>query len=107
SVAIASFVAHVEVTQVFANPHRDTIDADYLFPLPAGATVDDIVLEVGGRRIQDGALVIAQARKGTSVFTRRTAGLEPGAAIRVRIRYVEPLLSENGVHLLSFPMVAG
>ena len=48
---IGGFVARVTVKQVFENPTDRKIEAVYVFPLPQDAAVDDMVMQVGQRRI--------------------------------------------------------
>ena len=46
---ISGFLARVTVTQEFANPFKDKIEAVYTFPLPQNAAVDDMTMLVGSR----------------------------------------------------------
>ena len=48
---IAGFVGRVTVKQTFHNPTDRKIEAIYIFPLPQDAAVDDMVMQVGDRRV--------------------------------------------------------
>src|SRR5262249_53286442 len=113
----------VEVEQLFGNPFSEPIEAVYVFPLPDGAAVDDMLIQVGERRIhglirlrEEARRIYKQARdaghaaalleqQGPNIFTQSVANIEPGGTIRVRIRYVERLRYESGGYTVNFPMV--
>ena len=50
SLAVSGPLVHGAVTQEFTNPTDAALDAVYVFPLPEGAAVDGVELEVDGRR---------------------------------------------------------
>src|SRR2546425_12618273 len=45
--AVSGFLAHVTVTQLFANPASEKIESVYTFPLPENAAVDDMTIRIG------------------------------------------------------------
>ncbi|MBI5365942.1 MAG: hypothetical protein HZA54_02800, partial [Planctomycetes bacterium] len=49
---VSAYVGAVEVTQQFANPFDEAIEAVYVFPLPTDAAVHDFILTIGERRIR-------------------------------------------------------
>src|SRR5512142_933307 len=49
---ISGFIARVVVTQEFANPSSEKIEAVYTFPLPQDAAVDGMTMEIGTRTIR-------------------------------------------------------
>lgn len=122
---ISGFVARVNVTQTFNNPHAFRIEAVYAFPLSPEAAVDDMTMTIGDRVIRgvikpsDEARKIYEAAKAAghvaglldqerpNIFTQSLANIEPGAKIEIRISYVETLDWEEGVHRFDFPMVVG
>jgi Ca-activated chloride channel family protein len=124
-IGIAGFLADVEIQQTFVNPYQRKIDAVYLFPLPTGAAVNQMVIEVGGRTIRgeiqrraeaqrryekarrDGHVAALLTQERPNLFTQTVANLEPGGEVVVRLRYVQPLDYEAGSYELVFPMVAG
>ena len=122
---IAGFVARVRVTQTFTNPFPDPIEAVYTFPLSARAAVDamwirtenrtirgEIKRREEARRIYDAARQRGQLaglldQERPNIFTQSLANLMPGAAVEVRIEYVEPLSYHDGAFDFSFPTVVG
>ena len=49
---IAGNVSRVEVTQTFANPLTEPLEAVYVFPLPDEAAVDEMKIKIGDRTNQ-------------------------------------------------------
>jgi Ca-activated chloride channel family protein len=122
---VAGFLADVEVRQTFANPYDKKIDAVYRFPLPTGAAVNEMEIDVGARVIHghidrraeakrkyeeargEGHVAALLTQERPNLFTQSVANLEPGAEVVVRLRYVQALAYEAGGYELVFPMVAG
>ncbi|HVH05419.1 MAG TPA: VIT domain-containing protein, partial [Myxococcota bacterium] len=120
---IAGIVARATVTQTFRNPTDRWLEAVYVFPLPEGAAVDHLTLEVGERVLEgqirereeakreyrearaDGkaASLLEQARP--DVFTISVANLAPGAEARVRIELQDTVQVDASGYRLRFPMV--
>jgi len=50
SLSISGPIVRGRVVQTFTNPTAATLEAEYVFPLPEGAAVDGLMLEVGDRR---------------------------------------------------------
>jgi Ca-activated chloride channel family protein len=125
SVEVAGFVARVSVTQRFANPFPDPIEAVYTFPLSERAAVDAMTLRSGDRTIRgeiktreaaraayeearkEGKTAALLDEERPNVFTQSVANLMPGSAITVHIEYVETLPYEDGRFAFSFPTVVG
>jgi len=55
-VRIAGAMARTEIEETFANDSSDDLEGIYRFPVPAGALVDRLALEVDGK-LEDGAFV--------------------------------------------------
>ncbi len=55
-VRIAGAMARTEIEETFANDSDDDLEGIYRFPVPAGALVDRLALEVDGK-LEDGAFV--------------------------------------------------
>jgi Ca-activated chloride channel family protein len=122
---VSGFVARVVVTQRFRNPFPEPIEAVYTFPLSERGAVDAMTMTTGVRVIEgeihrrEEARKIYEAAKAAgqvtalldeerpNVFTQSVANLLPGAAIDVRIEYVEPLAFTAGTFELSVPTVVG
>ncbi len=118
-------VAVVDVRQRFSNPFEAPIDATYLFPLPPEAAVQEMSMTCGGRRIEGEILRRAEARARyeqaaaegrkaalleqhrPDLFQQSVASLCPGEVITVELRYLDPLVVEDGHTTLSFPTTVG
>jgi len=124
-VEITGFLARVHVTQEFENTAGDTIEAVYVFPLPAMAAVDDMAIHAGARTIagvikkreearaiydaarQQGKLAALLDQERPNIFTQSVANIKPGEKVKVEISYVERLGYEEGTYTFNFPMVVG
>jgi Ca-activated chloride channel homolog len=122
---ITGFVADVEVRQVFSNPFSKPIEAVYLFPLPDNAAVDDMVMQVGDRRIVGEIHKRAEARQiyerakdngqtaalldqeRPNLFTQHVANILPGERIDITIHFVQTLQYQDEGYEWAFPMVVG
>ena len=116
-------LARVTVTQEFDNPFQEAIEAEYTFPLPADAAVDDMTMLVGGRTIRgvvksrdEARKTFEQARNSghtaslldqerPNVFRQSVTNIPPGAKVNIEISYVETVPFEEGQYSFTFPMV--
>jgi len=122
---IVGMVARVRVRQTFHNPLPDKIDAVYVFPLPQDAAVDDMVMQVGDRRIvgqikpRDEARAIYERARAAghvaslldqerpNIFTQSVANIARGAQVVIDIRYVETVPYADGEFEFAVPTVVG
>lgn len=122
---ISGFLAQVEVKQHFHNPHKDKIEAVYVFPLPENSAVNEMIMVVGQRNIygeihkrMEARRIYEQARavgkrtalleqERPNIFTQSVANIQPGEEIVITIRYVQTLKYDRGVYRYVFPMVVG
>ena len=81
SVAVAGFVARVSVTQRFANPFPEPIEAVYTFPLSERAAVDAMTLRSGDRMIR-GEIKRARSRARAPTKRRARRGRPPRSSTR-------------------------
>lgn len=121
-VEITGLTARAEVTQVFVNHGSEWAEAVYRFPLPDGAAVDRMRIEVGGR-ILEGEIREKQSarrtyqearRKGQTAtlveqqrpnqFETRLANIAPGEEIRITIGFLSQVQYRDGEFSFSFPM---
>jgi Ca-activated chloride channel homolog len=120
---ISGPLARVTVTQEFENPFQQVIEADYTFPLPSDAAIDDMTMHVGGRTIRgvvksrdDARRTFEQARNSgrtaslldqerPNIFRQSVTNIPPGAKVSVEIAYVETVPFEEGQYSFAFPMV--
>jgi Ca-activated chloride channel family protein len=114
-------VTRVEVTQTFANPYEDTIEAVYVFPLPHEAAVSDMTMRLGERVIKgvidrraearriyeearrQGKVAALLEQERPNIFTQSVANILPGNEVEITLTYVETLDYENGTYELAFP----
>jgi Ca-activated chloride channel family protein len=122
---VVGTVAETSVTQIFANPFDEPIEAVYMFPLHERAAVDDYWLTIGERSIrgkmqtreqaretyeqakQDGRTAGLLEQQRPNVFTQHVANILPGESIEVSMHVVQPLEQEHGVFSLVLPTVVG
>ncbi|MGC9505175.1 VIT domain-containing protein [Baaleninema sp.] len=122
---ISGNLARVEVEQQFENPLSETLEAVYVFPLPADAAVDEMELQIGDRivrgRIQKRedarntyrdaqrrgrtASLLEQERE--NIFTYSIANIPPGESVRVRLQYSNCLKFDGGDYEFVLPTTIG
>ena len=114
-------VARTIVTQRFRNPLDQWLEAVYVFPLPAGAAVDDVEILLGDRHlrgeIREKAAARREFRKAASegqvatlverirpgLFRNAVANVPPRAEIVVRLSYQQTLGFDGRRWQLRFP----
>lgn len=122
---LTGYVAEVEVTQTYTNPHEKPIEAVYVFPLPENSAVNALRMVIGKRVIEGEIQERGRARRTyetardsghtaalleqerPNVFTQSVANLAPGEKIDVVVRYVQDLSYDDGRYEFVFPMVVG
>lgn len=122
---ISGYIGTVGVTQVFANPFPETIEAVYVFPMPENAAINGFVMKIGDRRIRGMIKERGEARQAyeqaraqghraalleqerPNVFTQSVANIESGKTIEVEIAYFQTLNLVDGELEFVFPMVVG
>ncbi|MCY4487175.1 MAG: VIT and VWA domain-containing protein [Deltaproteobacteria bacterium] len=123
--AITGYVGTVDVTQQFANPFDEKIEAVYMFPLPEKAAVSEFVMTIGERRIrgilrekEEAEAIYREARAQgyqaslltqhrPNIFEQKVANIEPGKRIDVNIRYFHSLAYRDGWYTFVLPTVVG
>jgi len=115
NVSVSGPVAVTEVDQEFYNPGGQRLEGTYIFPIPAGAHIDKLSMEVGGRMVDGQMLSADKARRlyeeivrrerdpalleysGRGAYTLRIFPIEPRSGKRIRLRYTQILASDSGV----------
>lgn len=115
-------VARVRVTQTFENPGDEWVEGLYVFPLPAGAAVDELEMTVGERRIVGEIKRKAEARAAyerarsegrraslveqerPNMFTTSVANIAPRSSITVEIAYLDVVPFRDGRYTLHLPL---
>ncbi len=121
SLSIAGPIVRSHLDQRFENPTDEALDADYEFPLPEGAAVDGLVLEIGERRFSGtieekeearrtfdeakvrgrGAGLVEQHRP--NVFLTRVANIPPRGAVVIRLDMQDDAEWSGGEFQTVFP----
>ncbi len=121
SLSISGPIVRGRVVQTFTNPTAETLEAEYVFPLPGGAAVDGLMLEVGDRRFVGeihekeearrtyenakaegkGAGLVEQDRP--NIFRTRVANIPPHASIVVHLDTLEEAEWSEGWFQTTFP----
>jgi Ca-activated chloride channel family protein len=122
SVEIRELAAVTTVDQEFFNPNDAVLEGTYLFPLPAGAAVDRLAMEVNGKMTEAELLPADKARAiyeeivrksrdpalleyaGRGAFRLRVFPIEPGSLKRIRLRYTQLLRSDHGLVEYVYPL---
>jgi Ca-activated chloride channel homolog len=115
-------VARVSVTQTFENPSDDWVEGLYVFPLSAGAAVDELEMLVGERRIrgeikrkEEARATYEQAKsegrraslvdqQRPNMFSTSVANIAPHSSITVKIAYLDNIPFRDGRYSLNLPL---
>jgi len=115
-------VARVYVTQQFSNPTSDWVEGLYVFPLSAGAAVDELEMQIGERRIRGDIRKREEARatyeqaksegrraslvdqERPNMFTTSVANIGPQSSITVEIAYLDTVPYRDGRYTLNLPL---
>ena len=115
-------VAEVQVAQTFHNPGSTEIEAEYLFPLPDDAGVQNLVLMVDGREMPGRLLPKDEARRiyeeivrtkrdpalleymGRGLFRTSVFPIPPGADRKVTLRYTQLCKRDRDVVEFVYPL---
>jgi len=124
-VNIAGVTAEVELTQVYKNDGKKTIEAVYIFPLGTKSAIHAMRMEIGERIIDaeieetekakqiyedakaDGKVASLLEQKRPNVFRMKVANIMPGDEVKVIVKYTEMLVPEKGIYEYVFPTVVG
>ena len=120
---VVGMTATSTVRQRFTNTGDSTIEATYVFPLPARAGVTDFVADLAGRRVVGVLKERGQARADyeqaldagqraaiveedrPDVFSVRVGNLGPGEEATIEMVLTGPLAFEDGEATFRFPLV--
>ena len=121
-VSIVDQVATTRVEQVFYNEGSAPAEGTYVFPLPAGAAVSDLVMWVDGKPVEARILDADQARRIYDEIVRRMrdpalleyigAGaiqasvfpIQPFSEVKIEIEYSHLLPVDNGLIHYEYPL---
>lgn len=118
---INGMIATIEVEQQFQNSTSDWVNGRYVFPLPEGAAVDSLRLEIGDRIIngvvkekQQAKKIFEQAKRQgkkagllqqhrPNLFSIAVANIAPNEKILAKLSYVDKVYFENGIFSTRLP----
>lgn len=118
---VTGLLARTTVIQTFANPGDGWVEGRYVFPLPAGAAVDEMRITVGNRVIEGAIRERARARQvyadardsgraaglveqhRPGLFSTEIANIAPGERIEVRLGFAQTVEFAHGRFALRFP----
>lgn len=121
AIEVTGLLARTTVTQRFTNHTAGWVEGRYIFPLPDGATVDELRVTIGDRVIagqvrekSDARQVFERAReRGRSaglveqhranLFSTTLTNIAPGEDVEVRIGFGQTVAHEHGRFSLRFP----
>ena len=124
-VNIAGVTAEIELTQVYKNDGKKTIEAVYVFPLGTKSAIHAMRMKIGERIIDaeieetekarqiyedakdDGKVASLLEQKRPNVFQMKVANIMPGDEVKVIVKYTEMLVPEKGIYEYVFPTVVG
>ncbi|MBN1254787.1 MAG: VWA domain-containing protein [Deltaproteobacteria bacterium] len=124
-VDIAGVIAEIELTQVYKNEGKRTIEAIYCFPLGTKSAIHAMRMRIGDRIIeakieerltakriydqakQEGKVASLLEQERPNVFQMKVANIMPGDRIEVKVSYTELLVPEKGIYEFVFPTVVG
>ncbi len=104
-VTLTDRVLHYEISEAFVNNDGALAEADYIFPLPAGAAFQELQLQIGNEMVSGEVLDAVQARRvyedivrqqrdpalvewmGRGLLRARIFPIAPGETKRVVVRY--------------------
>jgi Ca-activated chloride channel family protein len=122
---IMSNVSKTKVVQEFYNNTSRRLEANYVFPLPEGASISDFAMFINGKRMS-GELVEKQKAKqiyenivrkmkdpalleymGNNLFRARVFPIEPHSTQRIELEYSQILAFDNNVYSYVYPLRTG
>jgi Ca-activated chloride channel family protein len=122
SVEIEDRIARTEVTQVFQNTGKSTVEARYAFTLPSGASIANFSMWINGKEMVGEVVERQRARQiyesykpnardpglieksGDNRFEMRIFPIGPNASQKIRLRYYQELVSQGNSLLYVYPL---
>lgn len=123
AITISGPIARTRVTQRFENVSDAWVEGTYVFPLPDGAAVDTLKMQIGERFIEgkieekqkakaiydqakrEGKKASLLSQQRPNIFTNAVANIGPGETIVMQIEYQENVALDGSTFSLRFPMV--
>lgn len=70
-ISIEENVAQVEIEEVFANPHSERLEGEFIFPIPEEAVISSFALYMGEKKVEGEVLEREEARRIYEEILRR------------------------------------
>ncbi|NDJ85961.1 MAG: VWA domain-containing protein [Chloroflexi bacterium] len=121
-VEITNQIARTRIEQVFVNEGQFDAEGTYIFPLPPGVTISDLVMYIDGVPIEAQILEADEAREtyerivrqlrdpalleyiGRNAIQARVFPIPPGDERKLEIEYTQLLTVENGLINYVYPL---
>ena len=122
NVTIDDQVARTQVTMEFVNEGNGLAEGTFIFPLPAGASVDELIMYINDQPIEARILDADEAREyydaivrsyrdpalleylGTSAVQANVFPIPPGDKRRIELTYTQALTADNGLLQYLYPL---
>ena len=123
--SVVSGIGEFSITQIFRQENEKPLDCEYLFPLPADASVYFCEADINGRTIRaqvrerQEARQIAAEKKAAgfrtalveaereNLFTLSLGNIQPGDLVIVQLKYFQTLRSLAGMPSIEIPFSPG
>ncbi len=124
-VTVTNNAAVTRVEQVFRNHTERPMEAQFVFPLPRGATVSDFSLWINGKKTKGAVLDREQARQIYEDIVRRVRDpglveymdgrlfkasifpIPPGGTQKLELKFGQVLEKRGGMYRYTYPIAAG
>jgi Ca-activated chloride channel family protein len=124
NVDIDNQIASTEIDMQFTNEGEGLAEGTFVFPLPEGAAVDELIMYIDGTPIEARILPAGEAREiynqivrqfrdpalleyvGSNAIQANVFPIPPGESRRIEIAYSHLLQADNGLIHYLFPMNA-
>lgn len=124
NIEVENQIAATNIDMQFTNQGEALAEGTFVFPLPAGAAVDELVMWIDGVAIEAKILGADEARSiydeivrqyrdpalleyiGTSAIQANVFPIPPGQSRRIQIAYTQILEVDNGLLNYTYPMHA-
>ncbi|MBA3531122.1 MAG: VWA domain-containing protein [Ardenticatenales bacterium] len=124
-VTIEGQVAVTRLAQTFRNPSEWALEGEYLFPLPADASISDMDMTVDGVKLEGELLEADEARRiyeeivrrkmdpaflewiGSGLFRTHIFPIPPGETRLIEMEYTQLLKADGGLFEYRFPLRQG
>lgn len=122
NITVDQQIATTAIDLQFTNEGDGLAEGTFLFPLPEGAAVDELIMYVDGQAIEARILTADAARGiydeivrqyrdpalleyvGTGAIQANVFPIPPGDSRRIEISYTQVLEAENGLVKVSYPL---